>query len=108
MTNTMIANLEYSELQQLDTDVRRELKKREQEKVVEARKQILAIAESVGMDVEDLVGKNSWDKQSLKKVAAKYRNPSDPQQEWTGRGRKPKWIERLLAEGGKTLAEMGI
>jgi DNA-binding protein H-NS len=107
MTITTIANLRFSELQQLDADVRRELKKREHEKVLEARKQILLIAESVGMDVKDLVGTNSRGTQSLKKVATKYRNPADPQQEWTGRGRKPKWIEGLLAEG-KTLAEMGI
>ncbi len=35
-----------------------------------------------------------------KKVAPKYRNPADAAQTWTGRGRKPKWVEAHLASGG--------
>lgn len=31
------------------------------------------------------------------KVAAKYRSPYGD--EWTGRGRKPRWLERLIADG---------
>ena len=27
------------------------------------------------------------------KVAPKYKNPADPTQTWTGRGKAPKWIE---------------
>ncbi|SMH48941.1 H-NS family nucleoid-associated regulatory protein [Maritimibacter sp. HL-12] len=34
------------------------------------------------------------------KVAPKYRNPNDPEQTWTGRGRAPKWVEAHLAAGG--------
>ena len=32
-------------------------------------------------------------------VAAKYRNPNNNSQTWTGRGRQPLWIVALLAEG---------
>ena len=28
----------------------------------------------------------------------KYRNPKDPAQTWTGRGKTPKWIEELKKE----------
>ena len=28
-----------------------------------------------------------------KKVAPKYRNPANPEQTWTGRGKAPKWID---------------
>lgn len=35
-----------------------------------------------------------------KKVAPKYRNPADANATWTGRGRKPKWVEAHLASGG--------
>lgn len=31
---------------------------------------------------------------------AKYANPADPTQTWTGRGRRPKWVNDLLAAGG--------
>ena len=36
-----------------------------------------------------------------KKVAPKYRNPTNAEETWTGRGRKPKWVEAHLAGGGK-------
>lgn len=36
---------------------------------------------------------------SRAKVAPKYRNPEKPEETWTGRGRPPKWVLRLQAEG---------
>jgi DNA-binding protein H-NS len=34
-----------------------------------------------------------------KKVAPKYRNPSNPEQTWTGRGVSPTWVQALKATG---------
>lgn len=34
------------------------------------------------------------------KVAPKFRNPANEKETWTGRGRKPKWVEAHLASGG--------
>jgi DNA-binding protein H-NS len=31
----------------------------------------------------------------------KYHNPNEPSQTWSGRGRRPRWVRRLLAEGKK-------
>jgi DNA-binding protein H-NS len=31
------------------------------------------------------------------KVKPKYRNPENPGETWSGRGRKPKWVEMALA-----------
>lgn len=33
-------------------------------------------------------------------VKAKYANPVNPSETWSGRGRKPKWVEVFLANGG--------
>ena len=33
-------------------------------------------------------------------VKIKYRHPLDAGLSWTGRGRKPKWVESWLVEGG--------
>jgi DNA-binding protein H-NS len=35
------------------------------------------------------------------KVAPKYQNPANKDEKWSGRGRKPKWVEAHLASGGK-------
>jgi len=36
-----------------------------------------------------------------RKVAAKYANPEDPSETWTGRGRKPRWLTAKLKDGDK-------
>lgn len=107
MTTISLANLSVTDLQQLEADIEVEIKKRDQQKFAEARLQILAIAQSVGIDVKDIMGKTTAKKPSSKPVAAKYRNPTDAGQMWSGRGRKPKWVEALLAEG-KNLVDLGI
>ena len=38
---------------------------------------------------------------------AKFANPANPAQTWTGRGRKPRWIEAALSSG-KSLDDMLI
>jgi len=42
-----------------------------------------------------------------KKIAPKYRNPDDPSQTWTGRGKAPLWFNALLA-AGKTREDLLI
>ncbi|MEA9577712.1 H-NS family nucleoid-associated regulatory protein [Xanthomonas nasturtii] len=37
----------------------------------------------------------------LGKVAPKYRNPSNTQETWTGRGKQPRWLAELTAAGKK-------
>ena len=36
-----------------------------------------------------------------KKVQPKYRNPDNPEETWSGRGRKPRWVEVALAHDRK-------
>lgn len=38
---------------------------------------------------------------------AKYANPNDPDETWSGRGRKPRWIEAAL-NSGKSLVDLLI
>ena len=35
------------------------------------------------------------------KVAPKYRNPANPAETWTGRGKQPRWLAALTAQGRK-------
>lgn len=37
----------------------------------------------------------------LGKVAPKYRNPANPKETWTGRGKQPRWMAALTAKGKK-------
>jgi DNA-binding protein H-NS len=33
------------------------------------------------------------------KVEAKYRNPDNPSETWSGRGKAPRWLTKLIAAG---------
>ena len=59
-----------------------------------------------GFSLKEIVAKKPADRR-LGKVAIKYRNPKDPSQTWTGRGRKPKWLVAEL-EAGKSLEKFAI
>ena len=41
-------------------------------------------------------------KRGRSKSAAKFANPDDRSQAWTGRGRKPNWLVARLKKGAKT------
>ena len=52
--------------------------------------------------IEDLIGKEVKVKAaSTSKVKVKYRHPENPELEWTGRGRKPKWVEAWGRQWGE-------
>jgi len=68
------------------------------------RKTALDAAERVaaehGFSLEDLTGiAGAKGKGRKAKGAAKYRNPSNPEQTWSGKGRRPNWINEADAAG---------
>ncbi|MCL6282904.1 H-NS histone family protein [Ruegeria sp. 2012CJ41-6] len=86
------------ELLKLQSDVEKALKNAEQKE----RKDALAAAEKAAADFGfSLSELQSETRKSTKgtKAAAKYRNPANPEQTWTGRGRKPQWIHDALTSG---------
>ncbi|MEB3421606.1 H-NS family nucleoid-associated regulatory protein [Salipiger marinus] len=66
-------------------------------KKAEARAAAEALAKEAGYSLSELMevggAKGS-------KGAPKYAHPENPSKTWTGRGRKPKWVEEHLAAGG--------
>lgn len=96
-----IGKLSVSQLRELLQRIPAEIKRREATEKVNALNELKAFAKSKGYSLEDLVGKDAnASKGTRGPVMAKYRNPSNGSQEWTGRGRKPKWVEAWLAGGG--------
>jgi DNA-binding protein H-NS len=95
-----LSNLSLAELRAMQEDIKKQMKKREQDDLVKAREQILAIAQSVGVSVKDLVGAGIRAKTGT--VAVRFRNPADASQQWTGRGRQPKWVKEW-ADSGKSM-----
>lgn len=96
-----LSGLTVAQLRVLQEQVKQALKDREHEELAKAREQILAIAQSAGISLKDLLGGQSRSKSSATKtkVAVRYRHPSDASLQWTGRGRQPKWIQEWVASG---------
>ncbi|SDG28014.1 MULTISPECIES: H-NS family nucleoid-associated regulatory protein [unclassified Duganella] len=94
-----VTNLSSAELRQLQERVKQELKQRESQDLAKAREEIFAIAKSVGVSVQDLVGSGASARAKTGPVAPRYRNPADASQQWTGRGRQPQWVKDWLDAG---------
>jgi DNA-binding protein H-NS len=105
-----LSNMSSAQLRDLGKQLERELKKRESEDRTKAREQILAIAQSVGVPVKELIGNGlraSKGRKSGGTVAARFRNPADASQQWTGRGRQPKWVKEWV-DAGKSIDGLRI
>ncbi|MFV0370834.1 MAG: H-NS family nucleoid-associated regulatory protein [Azonexus sp.] len=96
-----LSTLSVAELRNLQQAVAAELKQREVQERENLRKELLQLAQARGFSLDELFSNEGKGKAaSGKKVRVKYRHPSDASLTWTGRGRKPKWVEGWLAAGG--------
>ena len=62
------------------------------------KEQLRAMAEKAGFDIKELFGRRGSPRGT---GVAKFRNPKDSSQTWTGRGRKPNWLVDAVKKGAK-------
>ena len=104
-----LTSLSLTQLETLQKKVNREIQKRRSKAQEEGLKKIKLIAAEYGLTASELKGISSTKRSVAKKrvakkrgpVAPKYRDPSNAENTWTGRGRKPKWVETFLNGGGR-------
>lgn len=101
-----LSALSLSQLKKLQDDVAIAIFNYEKRKKTEALAAVEQTARAAGFSLQELLGDEKLTKGKTKAVP-KYANPADPTQTWTGRGRKPKWVEELLASG-KSLEDAAI
>ncbi len=94
-----LSSLSVAQLRDLQQQIPAEIKRRESEEKQTILNEVRAFAKARGYAIEDLMGKEVKVKASGGKVKVKYRHPQNAELEWTGRGRKPKWVEAWLASG---------
>lgn len=96
-----LANMSIEELVELVNDASELIEQKKKDRRKELRAQFEKLASESGLSLSDIVDKRSAAK-PRGPVAQKYRNPKNHEETWSGRGRRPKWVEALLATG-KTL-----
>ncbi len=95
---TNVEKMSRKELLKLRDDVEKALINAEKRERQEALKAAEKAAAEFGFSLSELSG-DAPRATKGRKAKAKYRNPAEPQQTWTGRGRKPQWLHDALKAG---------
>src|SRR5215467_12769955 len=86
------------ELQELELKVKKARANVQERGRADLRKKVEAMIAGAGFKVSDIFGGRGGKGRT---VAAKYANPDDPSETWTGRGRKPRWLAAKLKGGDR-------
>lgn len=100
-----LKTMNLKQLEKLVSDTTKEIETRSSKQRDAAMKAAAKVAKEHGFDLAELLGAAPA-KPGRKKAAKakaplppKYRNPADPKQTWSGRGRQPEWYKAAIAAG---------
>jgi DNA-binding protein H-NS len=96
-----IKSLNHNQLNELIGKAQVRQSELRKEKVVKLREKVHALIKAEGYTFEDIFGLPRGKRRSTGTVAPKYRNPADPEQMWSGRGKRPRWFSDALKAGKK-------
>ncbi|HKH46223.1 MAG TPA: H-NS histone family protein [Thermoanaerobaculia bacterium] len=111
-----ISGMDLEELRELRRAVDQRIAEQEEEQQRSVYDEIHRLATDAGTSVEQLLqryggrasrrGSQGGKKQGGEKEA-RYRNPQNPDETWSGRGRQPKWLSSAL-KSGRRLEEFAV
>ena len=97
MSEINLSKLSAGDLVKLAGRLEEEQVERRERARAELRERWTKEAEAAGFTVDEVLGKPK--KRTRAKPAAKYQHPTDPATSWSGRGKKPVWLQELLDQG---------
>ena len=89
----------YAELAAMQVQIERLKIEKQNAERSSLRERLTDMAKQHGFDIHELFGKGRKGK-----TAVKYRDPNNPENTWTGRGRPPLWLI-AATKGGKAKRE---
>ncbi|PWV60461.1 H-NS family nucleoid-associated regulatory protein [Plasticicumulans acidivorans] len=103
-----VSTFSLEQLQALMEMARKEIDQKEQSRLVEVRAQIENLASSVGRSVEELLQlapegkrKRGPKPNTTGEKIVKFRNTENFEQTWSGRGKRPRWLQEALEQGAQ-------
>lgn len=107
-----LKNLSPKELQALIANANAQMHQARATQVQFVKQKIETLLSDNGLTLNDVYpsrGKKTTGKNGSKGVVApKYRNPSNPSETWSGRGRQPAWFAKALKRRGVTVDSLLI
>lgn len=103
MTTINVDKLSLKELADLEAKVQKATAAARERERAKLKKKVADLAETYGFSVAELFG-TSRGRGAVKGKSvgvAKYANPENKSDTWTGRGRKPNWLVERLKRGAK-------
>lgn len=103
-----LKSLSADQLATLISNARSQLEQSRSQQIGEVRGKIEALLKSSGLTLAEVFPRQVGKGKAKGTVAAKYRNPEDPSQTWSGRGKRPLWLVAQLKKRGVTLDSLLI
>jgi DNA-binding protein H-NS len=88
-TRSGLEKMSFAELTELRNQVDRMMVGKQNSERAALRQKMADMAKEHGFDIRELVDGR---RKSKGQVAVKYRDPKNPENTWTGRGRMPRWM----------------
>ena len=106
MTDTNIAGLDIGQLADLLGKVQNEMASRERQRRKDLRAELERRVTAEGYKMGDIFPelRAASSTGARRKRPAKYRDPQNPEQTWSGIGRTPKWVQAIVDERGIDVA----
>jgi DNA-binding protein H-NS len=94
MKNSELENMQLDDLWSLHEQIGAILERKIEEEKRKLQRRLDELDRKFGDSTVDLPQRRPYPK-----VKPKFRNPNDPSETWSGRGKQPRWIVELLAAG---------
>ena len=102
-----LSKFSLEELKAIIRDAEKQIESTVAGKLKIAKKAAEDAAKRHGFSLNEVLGVSSRTKSSKPKAPPKYKNPENPNQTWSGRGRQPAWFKTAL-EKGKAPSDFAI
>ncbi len=95
MKDNLLDKMNVRELRELKTRIDAAITARQTKDRAELKQKMIALAEEAGLSLDDVIGGGRRGGRGKGSVAVKYRHPDDASLTWTGRGRRPRWLDGI-------------
>lgn len=97
-----LENLSIEQLKVLQIEAAELIETKKDKAVQDAYDEIIQISKKIGKSVEEILlfGKER-NKKEKKIVLPRYRNKTNTEETWTGRGKQPRWLVQEIEKGAK-------